>query len=58
MNNNILGKKGVNIDLKYLSTVSKKWDFKKHFHLINSQDYSNRSFVKKKLKFEENKIGN
>ena len=58
MNNNILGKKGVNIDLKYLSTVSKKWDFKKNFHLINSQDYSNNSFVKKKLKFEENKIGN
>ena len=58
MNNNILGKKGVNIDLKYLSTVSKKWDFKKNFHLINSQDYSNSSFVKKKLKFEENKIGN
>ena len=55
INNNILEKKGVNIDLKYLSSISKKWDFNKDFNLKNSLDYTSNCFVKKKLKFESNK---
>ena len=54
VSNNILEKKGVNIDLKNLTSISKKWDFKKDFNLRNSQDYTNNCFVKRKLKFEEN----
>ena len=57
--NNIsyLVKKPINIDLKYLSTISKKWNFKlgnSSSHRINNNTISNINVgnnPKKKLKF-------
>jgi hypothetical protein len=50
-----LEKKSINIDLKYLSTISKKWNFQKEFGNINTlNSMNNLPFIKKKLKFDEN----
>ena len=46
-----LEKKNINIDLKYLSTMSKNLNF----GIYNTQNYiNNNCLIKKKLKFEQN----
>ena len=50
-----LEKKSINIDLKYLSTISKKWNFQKEFGNIKTlNSMNNLPCIKKKLKFDEN----
>ena len=57
LNFGTLEKKVINIDLKSLSSMSKKWNFQKEYGNINTLNYNNNnnSFVKKKLKFDESK---